>query len=190
MAKLSLYDLAPRVSVDSLSGTKDRVIQIRRVAKVTAGGKNLRFNALVALGDGNGHIGIGLAKANAVPDAVRKAVSVARRNVIKIPMNGTTIPHLTQSKYRSSVVLLRPAVLGTGVVAGATVRAVVELAGVRDILTKSLGNTNPINLAKATIAALASLRPLEDTAPYHLAEETNKGSGTVVHPTRGSEDAS
>ena len=152
------YDKAPRVSPEEVPHAEEKVILIRRVTKVTAGGKNLRFNALVALGDSRGHVGLGLGKAGAVPDAVRKGVSIARRNMIRVPIDGTTIPHAIQSKYRASKVLLRPAVPGTGVLAGATVRAVVELAGVKDILTKSLGNPNPINLARSTMDALAALQ--------------------------------
>ena len=131
---------------------------IRRIAKVTAGGKNMRFNAMVAVGDGRNIVGIGLGKAAAVPDAVRKGVAIARRNLIEVPLRGTTIPHDIVTKYRASQVMLKPAVDGTGVVAGATVRAVVDLAGIKDILTKAIGNTNPINLSKATMDALASLR--------------------------------
>jgi small subunit ribosomal protein S5 len=152
------YDKAPRVSPEEVPHATEKVILIRRVTKVTAGGKNLRYNALVVLGDSQGHVGLGMGKAGAVPDAVRKGVAIARRNMIRVPLDGTTIPHEIQTKYRASKVLLRPAVPGTGVLAGATVRAVVELAGVKDILTKSLGNHNPINLARSTMDALASLQ--------------------------------
>jgi small subunit ribosomal protein S5 len=161
MATVTPYDRAPRIPPEQAPHAKERVILIRRIAKVTAGGKHMRFNALVALGDGEGHVGIGMGKADAVPDAVRKGVAIARKNLIRVPMRGTTIPHPIQTKYRASMVLLRPAVPGTGVLAGATVRAVVELAGVKDILGKSLANTNPINLARATMDALASLRDPE-----------------------------
>jgi small subunit ribosomal protein S5 len=152
------YDKAPRVSPEQVPHAAEKVILIRRVTKVTAGGKNMRFNALVALGDSQGHVGLGLGKAEAVPDAVRKGVAIARRNMIRVPLDGTTIPHEIESKYRASKILLKPAVPGTGVLAGATVRAVVELAGVKDILTKSLGNHNPINLARSTMDALAALQ--------------------------------
>ncbi|MSQ11382.1 MAG: 30S ribosomal protein S5 [Dehalococcoidia bacterium] len=143
----------------------ERVVMIRRITKVTAGGKHMRFNALAALGDGEGHVGLGLGKADAVPDAVRKAVAAARKGMITIPLQGSTIPHDVEGRFDASHVVLRPAVPGTGVVAGATVRAVVELAGVKDILTKSLGSPNRVNLAKATLEALASLRtPQEEVA--------------------------
>jgi small subunit ribosomal protein S5 len=158
MVAKTAYDKAPRVPESQVSHVNERVILIRRISKVTAGGKHLRFNALVAVGDGQGHVGLGMGKADAVPDAVRKGVSIAKKNLIRVPLQGTSIPHPVQSKYRASVALLRPAVAGTGVLAGATMRAVVELAGVKDILGKSLGNTNPINLARATMEALASLR--------------------------------
>jgi small subunit ribosomal protein S5 len=160
MPAKTAYDKAPRVP-ESQVHTNEKVILIRRISKVTAGGKHLRFNALVAVGDGMGHVGLGMGKADAVPDAVRKGTAIARRNIIRIPLKGTTVPHAVQYKYRASVALLRPAVRGTGVLAGATMRALVELAGVKDILGKSLGNPNPINLARATIDALATLRDPE-----------------------------
>ncbi|MBI4233473.1 MAG: 30S ribosomal protein S5 [Chloroflexi bacterium] len=158
MARTIRYERAPKVNAEDLQQTSERVILIRRVAKVTAGGKHLRFNALVALGDGQGHVGIGMGKADAVPDAVRKGVAIARRSMIRVPLKGTTLPHEVSAKYSSSEVLLRPAVPGTGVVAGATVRAIVELVGVQDILSKALGNTNPVNLAKAVMECLVALQ--------------------------------
>lgn len=173
MPTVTAYDKAPRVTRNIVQAATERVIQIRRISKVTAGGKTLRFNALVALGDGQGHVGIGLGKADAVPDAVRKGVSVAQKNMIRIPMKNATIPHEVLSKYRASKVLLKPAVPGTGVVAGATIRAIMELAGVRDILTKSLGNPNPINLSKATMEALATLQFSKTDAVQINDEEVN-----------------
>ena len=158
MPKLTPYDLAPRVAPENAQNLTERVLLIRRIAKVTAGGKNMRFNAMVAVGDGRNIVGIGLGKAAAVPDAVRKGVAIARRNLIEIPLIGNTIPHDIVYRYHASKVMLKPAVDGTGVVAGATIRAVVDLAGIKDVLTKAIGNTNPINLSKATMDALASLR--------------------------------
>ncbi len=158
MPKLTPYDLAPRVAPENVQNLTERVLLIRRIAKVTAGGKNMRFNAMVAVGDGKNIVGIGLGKAAAVPDAVRKGVAIARRNLIEVPLRGNTIPHDIVTKYHASKVMLKPAVDGTGVVAGATVRAVIDLAGIKDVLTKAIGNTNPINLSKATMNALASLR--------------------------------
>ena len=166
MTKKSAYSLKTKISSDSILQLNDRVILIRRISKVTAGGKNLRFNALVAVGDGQGIIGLGLGKAEAVPDAVRKGEANARRNLISIPLAGTSLPHEILAKYRASYVLLKPAVNGTGVVAGATVRAIMELTGIKDILTKSKGNPNPINLAMATLEALAMIRDPE-TAIEH-----------------------
>ena len=120
---------------------------------------------MVVVGDGNGSVGIGIGKAEAVPDAVRKGVSVAKKNMITVPMNGTTIPHEVLAHFTSSTVLLKPAAPGKGVIAGGPVRAVVELAGIRDILTKSLGSSNPINVVKATIKGLSELKiPMEEIA--------------------------
>ena len=183
MPKASVYDVTPRVPPEQVPNATERVILIRRISKVTAGGKHLRFNALAALGDGQGHVGIGLGKADAVPDAVRKAVTIARANMIRITRRGSTIPHAIQSKYGASEVMLRPAVQGTGVKAGATVRAIMELAGLRDILTKSMGNPNPINLAKATMTALASL---QDTGRGPGSEREADGSADAAAETNGS----
>lgn len=164
----SLYESAPKVKPDEVVQPTERVVMIRRISKVTAGGKHLRFNALAALGDSRGHIGLGLGKADAVPDAVRKAVATARKNMIRIPLRDTTIPHEAMGRFSASRVMLKPAVPGTGVVAGATVRAVVELAGIKDVLTKSLGSSNRVNLAKATLEALASLRMPEEEVAKRL----------------------
>jgi len=161
MPRISAYDKAPRIVADQVENLTERVILIRRVSKVTAGGKNMRFNAMVAVGDSQSIVGIGMGKANAVPDAVRKGVAIARKNLIQVPLNGTTIPHSIISKFRASTVLMKPARPGTGVVAGATVRAVMDLAGVKDVVTKVLSSTNPINLSKATLEGLSQLRDPE-----------------------------
>ena len=143
----------------------ERVVKIRRVTKVVAGGRRRGFSAMGVVGDGNGSVGIGIGKAEAVPDAVRKGVSVAKKNMITVPMNGSTIPHEVLAHFTSSTVLLKPAAPGKGVIAGGPVRAVVELAGIRDILTKSLGSSNPINVVKATIKGLSELKiPMEEIA--------------------------
>ena len=136
----------------------ERVVKIRRVTKVVKGGRRRGFSVMVVVGDGEGNVGVGLGKAYAVPDAVRKAVTNAKRNMIHVPLKGTTIPHQITSKYCASSVLLKPAPTGTGVIAGGAVRAVVESAGIKDIYTKSLGNSNAINVVKATIAGLLELK--------------------------------
>jgi small subunit ribosomal protein S5 len=130
----------------------------RRVAKVVAGGKHMRFNALVVIGDGRGQVGMGMGKAEAIPDSVRKAVAIARRGLVTVPMNKTTIPHESLGEYGASKILLKPAPAGTGVIAGGTVRAIMEAAGVKDVVTKSIGSRNPVNVVRATLIALQQLR--------------------------------
>ena len=143
----------------------DKLIYINRVAKVVKGGKRLSFSALVVTGDGNGHVGIGLGKAKEVPLAINKAGAVAKRDLIRVTLAGTTIPHEIKVKLGAAKVLLKPAAPGTGIIAGSSVRAVLEAVGVKDILTKSLGTANRINVAKATIFALSQLRdPKEEVA--------------------------
>ena len=143
----------------------ERVVKISRVAKVVKGGRHLSFNAVVVVGDMAGHVGVGMGKADAVPDAVRKGAAAARKNIVNIPLKGSSIPHEVISKYVSSVVMLKPAREGTGVIAGGAVRAVVELAGVKDILTKVRRRTNPVNVVKATFYGLQMLKdPTEEFA--------------------------
>ena len=136
----------------------ERVVRISRVAKVVKGGRHLSFNAVVVVGDMDGHVGIGMGKADAVPEAVRKGATDARKNIIEVPRQGSTIPHEVLSKYIGSVVMLKPAQPGTGVIAGASVRAVVELAGIQDIMTKVRRSTNPVNVVKATFNGLQELK--------------------------------
>lgn len=143
----------------------DKLVYINRVAKVMKGGKRLRFSALVVTGDGEGHVGIGIGKANEVPAAINKGGSKAKKSLIKVPLAGSTIPHEITVRFGAAKVLLRPAAPGTGVIAGGSIRAVLEACGVRDILTKSLGTANRINVAKATMLALSKLKePKEELA--------------------------
>ncbi|MGX2985082.1 30S ribosomal protein S5 [Helicobacter sp. 23-1048] len=134
------------------------VVNIGRVTKVVKGGRRFRFNALVVVGNKQGLIGFGLGKAREVPDAIKKAIDDAFKNIIKVNIKGTTIPHDIEYKYNASKILLKPASEGTGVIAGGSVRPVVELAGIRDILTKSLGSNNPYNIVRATFDALAKMK--------------------------------
>jgi len=143
---------------------QERLVNINPVSKTVKGGRTRSFSALVVVGDGNGRVGAGLGKAKEVPEAIRKATEEAKRNMIRVPIVGTTIPHEVTETFGGARVLLKPASEGTGVIAGGPVRAVMESAGIKDVLTKSLGSSNPINVVRATIEGLKRLQTVEDVA--------------------------
>lgn len=152
-----------RIDANTLS-LKDQVVSINRVTKVVKGGKNLSFSALVVVGDGAGTVGYGSGKAREVPMAIRKAIESAKKSLVRVHITATSIPHITLGRYGAGQVLLKPAPEGTGVIAGGPVRAVVEAAGIQNVLTKSLGTTNPHNVVKATMDALIRLRDAGEVA--------------------------
>ena len=147
-----------RINADELE-LEERIVQINRVAKVVKGGRRFSFSTVVVVGDGKGHVGVGMGKAGEVPEAIRKGVESAKRNLIRIPLTGTTIPHEVETRYASSKVRILPAAPGTGVIAGRGVRPVVEAAGIRDLLSKSYGSNNPVNVVKAAFQALSEANP-------------------------------
>jgi len=143
---------------------KEKVVHINRVAKVVKGGRNFRFSALVVVGDENGHVGVGMGKSVEIPEAIRKGIEDAKKNLVKVELHGTTVPHTIDGTFGTGVVHIMPAAEGTGVIAGGPARAVLELAGLKDVRAKSLGSNNPRNMVNATIDGLSKLRTAEQVA--------------------------
>jgi small subunit ribosomal protein S5 len=165
-----------RINPEELNLT-EKLVHVRRVSKTVAGGRKLSFSALVVVGDDQGHVGSGLGKGKEIPVAIRKGAAAARKKIIRVPINGTTITHEIEAKFGAAEVFLKPAAPGTGVIAGRAVRAVVESAGIRDILSKSKGSSNPINVVQATLLALSQIKdPKAELAKRGKAEPTGRES--------------
>ncbi len=152
------------IDPNNLGEIEERVVSINRVTKVVKGGRRLRFSALVVVGDRNGHVGFGTGKAQEVPEAIRKAIENAKKNLVEVPMAGTTLPHESIGEFCGGRVMLKPAQAGSGVAAGGPVRAIMELAGVADVTSKSLGSNTPINMIRATMEAISQLKVAEEVA--------------------------
>jgi len=180
----------PKIDVSALT-LEERVVALNRVQKVHRGGRALRWNALVVVGDQNGLVGIGLGKANEVSDAIRKGAEDARKNIMQVPLFEGTLPHAITSDFGAARVMLKPAGPGTGVIAGGAVRAIMEMAGVRNVLTKSLGSANPINIARATETALRGLRTAQEVAALRgkQAHELGVRAALITAPAAPAEEA-
>ena len=172
-----VYNNSNRQSYGDTQNTmSERVVYTLRIAKVVKGGRTLRFNAMVVVGDGAGSVGAGMGKAKAIPDAVSKGASAAKRNMLQIPLKGATIPQVTQAKFGSSLVLIKPAPPGTGLIASGAVRAVLDAAGIKDAVSKSLKSRNPINVIHATIEALGQLKDPQVELAKRLGREAPSNS--------------
>ena len=165
---------------EAQSGLSERVVNIRRVAKVVKGGRHLTFSALGVVGDNQGRVGSGLGKAVAIPDAVRKGVSIAEKTLITVPLKGTTIPHQVEAKYGAAKVLVKPAPPGTGIKSGPSMRVVLDMVGAKDIVAKSLRSQNPINVVRATIEALSQLEERPAQVEREILDEANESQEPVV----------
>ena len=183
-------DRDQRQREDDSGGFNERVVHTRRIAKVVKGGRRLRFNALVVIGDGQGRVGAGMGKALAIPDAVRKGTAVARRSTISIPIKGSTIPHEISVRKGASIVIIKPAPLGTGVIAAGAMRAMLELGGVQDVVGKSLGSRNPINIVQATLEALSLLRDPETERANRLGLNRPEANGAAESAQPAAAEAS
>ncbi len=170
-----------RIDPEGLSLT-ETLVHVRRVAKTVGGGRKLSFSALVVVGDNQGHVGSGLGKGKEIPVAIGKGTAAAKKNLIRVPMNGSTITHEITAKFGAAKVLLKPAAPGTGVIAGKAVRSVIESAGIKDILSKSLGSTNPINVVQATIRALSELKDPKRESRVQTPESRVKERGELQNP--------
>ena len=173
---------------DAQSGLSEKVVNIRRVAKVVKGGRHLTFSALVVVGDNQGRVGSGLGKAVAIPDAVRKGVTIAEKTLITVPLKGTTIPHQVEAKYGAAKVLVKPAPPGTGIKSGPSMRVVLDMVGAKDIVAKSLRSQNPINVVRATIEALRQLEELPGQAEPEMVDETNESQEPAVQEDQEAEE--
>src|SRR6059058_2105875 len=180
---------SPSYAGDRSSDLNERLVSLNRVAKVVKGGRKFSFSAMIVVGDGNGRVGAGLGKAREVPEAIRKGMDIAKRNMITVPMVGTTIPHEVRLKWGAARIMLKPAAPGTGVISGGAMRAVIETAGIKDILTKSHGTNNPINTVRATLAALQQLKTAPQVAELRGKEIDQMVGKRLAAAYKGAEPA-